>query len=121
MKKILIIDDSVDYLELLKIVLGKKYTVLTIAEVKDLKGLLCDFGPDLVILDHYIGTERSNDIATLLRSSRSGQPIPFLLVSAANNVEQIAAEIGAMGFISKPSSIDHVRKYVDDLFNYRLR
>lgn len=119
MKKILVLDDNEDYLEILELVLGKKYITRCSAEVKAIEQLIAEFEPDLMLVDYYLGTHTSSTILNALRSSTTGRAIPFILLSGVHEIEKKAAELGAAGYISKPSSLDHIRKCIDDFFKYR--
>ena len=121
MKKIVLLDDNEDYLGILEMILGKKYTVKSVTAIKDLTDVINDFEPDLVIVDHFLGLQTSSIILDALQFPARGKAIPFFLFSGIHEVEKRAAELGAAGYISKPSSIDHIRKYIDDFFKYRFQ
>ena len=121
MKKILLLDDNDDYLEILELILGKKYIVRSSTDIKDLPMVLNEFEPDLIIVDHFLGITTSSFILDALRPVHPGKSIPFFLFSGVHEIEKRAAELGAAGYISKPSSIDHIRKYIDDFFKYRYQ
>ena len=120
MKKILLVDDNKDHLEILELVLGTKYSIRSAPEIKNLNAVIDEFEPDLVIVDRFLGLRTSLVVLDALRFPASGKAIPFFLFSAVHEIEKRAAELGAAGYISKPSSIDHIRKYVDDYFKYRF-
>jgi DNA-binding NtrC family response regulator len=121
MKKILLLDDNDDYLEILELVLGKKYTVRSSTDLKELPQILNEFDPDLILIDHFLGLHTSAYILDHLHSTDRSRSMPFILFSGVHEIEKRAEEIGAAGFISKPSSIDHIRKYIDDFFKYRFK
>ena len=120
MKKILLLDDNDDYLEILELVLGKKYKVRSSTDLKKLSQILIEFDPDLILIDHFPGLYTSTYILDQLQSANTGKSVPFVLFSGVHEIEKRAEEIGAVGFISKPSSLDHIRKYIDDFFKYRF-
>lgn len=121
MKKILLLDDNDDYLEILELVLGKKYIVRSSTDARKLPQILIEYEPDLILIDHFLGLHTSIYILDQLRSTGKGRSIPFILFSGTHEIEKRAKEIGAVGFISKPSSLDHIRKYIDDFFRYRFK
>lgn len=120
MKKILLLDDNDDYLEILELVLGKKYIVRSSTDIKDLPRILIEFDPDLILIDHFLGLHTSTHILDQLRSNNAVKSVPYILFSGVHEIEERAAALGAIGFISKPSSVDHIRKYIDDFFKYRF-
>ena len=121
MKKILLLDDNEDHIEILGLVLGSKYKIRPATEIKNLTEVINEFEPDLVIVDRFLGLQTSSTILDALQFPSRGKAIPFFLFSAVYEIEKRAAELGAAGYISKPSSIDHIRKYIDDFFKYRFR
>lgn len=119
MKKLLLIDDNDDYLEIMELILGKKYIIQSCSEEKDIPQLIVEIDPDLVIVDHSIGLFSSHKHLNSFRSTKTGNAIPFILFSAVHDIDQKAEELGANGFINKPSSISYIRKYIEDFFKER--
>lgn len=119
MKKILLVDDNADYLDILELVLRQKYLVRSSTDITELSKILIEFDPDLILIDHFFGSYTSIYILDQLRSTSIGKPIPIILISGIHDIEAKAHEIGAVGYISKPSSLDHIRKYIDGFFKYR--
>ena len=108
-KKILILDDEPEMLELLQRILSKHYTVHTRASLVDFEKHLHEFQPNLLLVDHFIGDETSNE---LIRQSLTRLNIPFILHSAHEEIEKLFIETHASGFLKKPSSINEIRECV---------
>ena len=108
-KKILILDDEPEILELLEHLLGKQYIVHTRNNITDFEKDLHEFRPNLLLIDHFLGDETSNE---LIRQSLDKLNIPFILHSAHEEIEKLSMESNAAGFIKKPSSIAEIRKCV---------
>ncbi|QQG43886.1 MAG: response regulator [Candidatus Roizmanbacteria bacterium] len=112
-KHILIIDDDLGISEVIKIILqdgGYKTTVINngfniVKIVKKLK-------PDLILLDVWMSGIDGRDVAVLLRSEKKTSKIPIILISALSNTEEIAKEINADGFLSKPFDISELMAIV---------
>ncbi|MGC4099989.1 response regulator [Ferruginibacter sp.] len=117
MKKILALDDNEDILEMLQLILGKKYEVHCITEPDRFEPLMHTLQPDLVIIDHFIGNYTSGSVVEDIGRNNSRRTFPFILFSGSHDVEKKAAELGAAGFITKPSSIGYIRDYIDQFFN----
>ena len=117
MKKILLIDDNDDYLEIMELILGRKYIIRSCTETKNIQDLIVDTDPDLIIVDHSLGLFSSHKILESFSSPKTGSPIPFILFSAIHDIDKRAEDLGANGYISKPSSIEYIRKYIDEFFN----
>jgi len=103
-KRILIIEDDLDILEILDIILSDEgYEVIPIS-----MGLSAPeiglFHPDLILLDFRIrGYDKTGaQICQELKSNSTTNTIPVLLVSAESNLALIANSCGADGYVSKP-------------------
>ena len=118
-KRILVIDDDEDILSIMDIIFGDEgykpilYKTGTTAEqIKILH-------PDLILLDvriagfHKTGAEICADIKSQLELAN----IPVLLLSAEENVEALALECGANGFVNKPFDIFNLLKRVKEIIN----
>ncbi|HEX6194124.1 MAG TPA: response regulator [Chitinophagaceae bacterium] len=108
-KKILILDDEPEILELLDHLLGKQYIVHTKNNILDFEKDLHEFRPNLLLIDHFLGDNTSNE---LIRESLRKLNIPFILHSAHEEIEKLYRESNAAGYIKKPSSIAEIRKRV---------
>lgn len=111
-KRILILDDDEETLDLLTRMLHKKYQVTAERTASKLMESLENCRPDLVIIDHFIGDENSRDVITEFRKNSDYHNIPVIIHSAHEQIEQLAASIDAAGFIRKPSGIAEIRSYI---------
>ncbi len=106
-KRILIIDDDSDMLEMLHIIFqDSEYDVIlsnTGMEYDEIKLL----HPDLVLIDVNIkGYKATGDrICASLKSHREMNAIPVFLVSAEQNLDRIARDCNADGYFSKPFNV----------------
>ena len=116
MKKIFLLDDDAELLEIVSIVLGKNYELCCRADTDDLVTALVNFKPDLMLVDHFIGMDNSASILHHLHAAIPDFAIPVVLFSASFDIAEIAATIGAAGFIEKPCSISHLKKYIAGIF-----
>lgn len=117
MKKIFILDDNQDFLDILQLLLKPKFIVECKMDNINLDEALKTFNPDLMIIDHFIGVVLAENVLNTLRESIPGLNFPIILFSASSNLKEKAERIGAAGFIEKPSSIDYIRKYIDNIFS----
>lgn len=107
-KRILIIEDDPDILQILGIIFQEEgYEVIlsdTGEETADIHLII----PDIVFLD--VRLERSSKNGNVLCAELKAQPsthhLPILLLSAENDIKQICAECGANGYITKPFDIN---------------
>jgi len=114
MKKVYILDDDLDFLEMISYVLSKNYTVSQSTEL-DIPGI-CSFNPDLILMDHGIGLKSSNEIQKKLKEAIPGFDIPIILFSGHHNLPQVARRPGIAGFIQKPAGINEVREHLRKFF-----
>ena len=112
MKKIYLLDDNVELLEIIELILGKEFIVKSNSSLENISEELQDFNPDIILIDHFIGDSNSEEVLKTIHNAIPGFRIPFILFSASHNIEEKAAELGAVGFIEKPSSIAHIRSYI---------
>lgn len=108
-KRILILDDEEEILELMSRILGNTYTLLTRANTVDLEKDLDEFRPGVIIIDHFIGDQTSKEI--IARSLRTVD-IPIILHSGHTDIEKLSLGINVAGYIRKPSSITEIRECV---------
>jgi DNA-binding NtrC family response regulator len=111
-KKIMILDDEPEILDLLQRILSKQYQVQTRRNINDFEKDIHTFQPNVLLIDHFIGDETSND---LIRHALKKLDIPIILHSAHEEIEKLFVETKAAGFIRKPSSIAEIRHCVEDV------
>ena len=112
MKKVFILDDDEDIIGVLSHVLGKQYELYTQATADNLYENISSFKPDVIVMDNFIGQQNSHEILESLRNCEEPITAPVLLFSAAHNVEEISAAVGAQKYLSKPSSINEIRETI---------
>lgn len=117
MKKVLVADDDVAILEVMKIILEENgYMVKAVSDGAIVKEEILRFRPDLLLLDIWMSGYDGRDISKQLREDNNTKDLPIIVVSAHNETEKIAKEAGTTDFLSKPFDIDDllhkVKKYV---------
>ncbi len=106
-KKIFVVDDDPGILEVITIILSDKgYIVTSISDGQQLFKELKKQTPDLLFLDIWISGSDGREITKKLKSDAETKDIPIVIVSALNETEKIAKDIGADGFLEKPFDID---------------
>jgi CheY-like chemotaxis protein len=115
-KKILVIEDDEDILDILTGILneeGYKVTALTHGDVAD--DIKAD-PPDLIICDIWLPKQKGTELCKILKADPKTKEIPFIVISTAMNLPQIAMKCGADGYIEKPFQIkelvDIVKTYL---------
>lgn len=111
MKKILIVDDEADILEILKFVLeAQGYECITASDGEAGLNLAREINPDLIILDVMMPKINGYKISRLLKYDSKYKDIPILMVTARSQEEDkiIGEETGADEYITKPFQVDYV-------------
>ncbi|TDS12368.1 response regulator transcription factor [Sphingobacterium paludis] len=113
MKKIFVADDNDGILDMLRVVLeAEGFEVIVSEEPEDIFAWPAEL-PDLIILDIWMSGVDGRDICKQLKNGPRTKKVPVLLMSANNEVEQMANDAGADGFIAKPFEIsDFLEKCV---------
>ena len=115
-KRILVIDDDRDMLEMMRIIFQSSEIDVVLSE----KGMTGDeirfIHPDLVLLDvrikGYITT--GNEICKEIKSRPDLDHIPVYLISSESNLEFLSIECKANGFFAKPFSISKLKAVIKD-------
>lgn len=112
---ILVIEDNLEISDIINFVLEEEgYTVLTSPDGSILKDLT-QIKPKLIIIDQRLNAELGSDLCIQLKANPATAAIPLLLLSALNNLEEIACQCGADAFIEKPFDLDHFSLVVKQL------
>jgi len=114
-KRILILDDEEEILELMSRILGSTYTLLTKTNTDNLEEDLREFQPGVIIIDHFIGEETSKEV--IGRSLQRFSDIPVILHSGHTDIEKLSIGIKVAGYIKKPSSIKEIRQCIADVLD----
>jgi DNA-binding response OmpR family regulator len=112
-QKVLVIDNDPDTVEIISVVLQEEIhlDVIGLENMPDISHLK-SISPDLLILDELLNHTRGSEICTQVKANDSTAGIPVLLISALYNIEKIAADCNADGFIQKPFDIDDLATVV---------
>lgn len=115
MNKILILDDDIDILSVVKMLLTMNhYRVHTISDWRNISGEIEDFSPDLLLLDVSLGGADGRDICKKLKNSKETQDIPIVLFSANTNFKTDLRGCKADAFITKPFESSYLIKTIKD-------
>ena len=112
-RKIMVFEDDPDQLFIFERVLGRTYTVITSATLKDLGDQLRAHRPDLVLIDNKIGLHLAQEVLPKVRQADDLKEIPFILTSGHRDVKELSEEVGAVGFLQKPFSLVLLKEMVE--------
>lgn len=118
-KHILIVDDEEAIAETLQFILQEEgYHVSTSNDGDELEGSLRNGSrPDLVILDYWLPRRNGDEIAKSLKNNQHTAHIPIIMISASNNISEIAKAAGVDDFIPKPFDFDEILSKVKKHLN----
>ena len=103
MKKVLIVDDATDNVEVIKLMFELEgFEVLGIYHHHNLLGTISSFNPDIILLDVHLAGEDGRTISNLLKAGRNTQHIPIILMSTLDSLENSEKTYNADAFMAKP-------------------
>ncbi len=111
MKKVLIVDDEADIIEILQYVLETQgYECITAFDGEEGLKLAREANPDLIILDVMMPKINGYKISRLLKFDAKYKDIPIIMITARSQNEDkaIGEETGADEYITKPFQVDEV-------------
>jgi len=111
-KRIILLDDDAETLDLLTRVLHKEYQIISETDPVKLFDTALTFDPHLVIIDHFVGDANSRDIIKDFRKHPQFKNIPIIIHSAYEYIDELATSVNAAGYIRKPSGIKEIREYI---------
>ena len=107
MKKILIIEDDADTVELISYILFENgyetisaYHDVTIAETLTIN-------PQLILIDCYLYSALGDNFCFILKNHPDTQHFPVIMFSATNDLKEKAKQNCADGYIEKPFDLDN--------------
>jgi CheY-like chemotaxis protein len=103
-KRILLVDDHVDNLELLTIMLGDEYDVLADESAEDALRVVEEFNPDLLVLDVRMHPMNGVQCLNAIRAKPERSSIPAIALTAlAREVDKAALfAAGFQAIVTKP-------------------
>jgi len=117
---ILLVDDEEDLLLLMKFKLQSEGFKVEISQNgKNILDILHQFPPDIILLDIRMKEVDGGTICHLLKTNKSTRHIPIFMFSANDNVNIIAQQCGADGFITKPFEVQKVKDLLMNIFTER--
>jgi CheY-like chemotaxis protein len=117
-KRILLLDDSTITLEMEKAVLEERgYKVATAANLLQFQSHLETFQPEIILTDLMMPDISGKDIVRVLKQDFHTEKIPIILFSSKTDdeLQEIAEQAGADGFLSKSHGIDKLGDMVDEM------
>jgi DNA-binding response OmpR family regulator len=103
-KTIIVADDEMHILELLRIILSKDYNVILVENGKTAVEAARNFGPDLIILDIMMPDLNGYEVCEILKKDKKTTKIKIAMLSAKGMERDIVMglKLGADYYITKP-------------------
>jgi len=109
MNKILLIDDDLNMLEVMKETLVYYgYSVSTSNYTDDIFSLVNLHQPDLVIIDYLMTGINGGEMCAALKRNEGTRFLPVIIVSAYERIIQSLGNYGCDAFVSKPFDMKHL-------------
>ena len=102
---VLIVEDNLDLAEATRHFLEIKRFRVLISDGKDLKGILEENKPDIIILDISLGQFDGREICRELKQNEQTKSIPIIMLSAHERLSKAYEDDCADGYIMKPFAL----------------
>lgn len=115
-KRVLIIDDDEDILEILNIIFQENGYEIVLSNTGEAAEHIRVIQPDIVLLDvRIVGSAKSGaDICKEIKSQLETRHLPVMLVSGESDLAIIAQDCGADSYVTKPFDIFDLLSQVKD-------
>lgn len=118
MKKILIVDDSEELLEILKETMETEgYETDCLSHTSDICDDAHKAGAQLVILDYILLGVNGGELCHQLKNDARTKHLPVIIISAYPRVLKSLGNYGADAIIAKPFDLSHLLNEVNICFN----
>ena len=114
-KKIFVIDDEKDILDIIKInLVNEGYEVYCFPSAEKASKKLSEIIPDLIVLDIMMEGMDGLDFCRVLRSTDAWKTIPVIFLSAKSDEfdKVLGLELGGDDYITKPFSVKELRSRI---------
>ncbi|WP_207425523.1 two-component system response regulator [Pedobacter sp. SYSU D00535] len=102
-KRVLILDDDAEVLDVMEEVLTyADYEVKTIESCQELFVMIANFSPDIVLVDYLLNGTTGDEVCRQIKRNSATCHLPVVIVSAYPNLLKIASTCGCNDIISKP-------------------
>lgn len=112
-KKILIIEDDPDILDVLLLIFSTDRFEPIVSARSLPAGEIVRIAPDVVLLDHWLGNGVGGDLCKEIKGHPSISKTPVIILSAHIDLHLLAVESRADGFFAKPFDIYELYNYVE--------
>ena len=103
-KKILVADDEIHILNLIKLTLGDEYDYIDARDGVEVMQKLETENPDLILLDVMMPRMDGFAVCKRLKAAQKTKDIPIILISAKDEDQDVlyGIDLGAAAYVTKP-------------------
>ena len=109
-RKVLIVDDELDFLKITKLNLEEtgKFEVMTSSNAKEIMSLLHNFRPEVILLDLLMPGIGGLEACDMLNNDPVGKGLPIIILSALDkDIDKLSAyKKGVVDYLTKPIERD---------------
>jgi DNA-binding response OmpR family regulator len=117
-KKILILDDNQDILEIVHETLSyENFDVRSISNGEEVMAAMTEFTPDLVILDYRVAGINGGDLCKQIKCHPLYKDVPVIIFSAYINHDDELLGYGCDAIINKPFDLTELVEKVNGLIS----
>ena len=116
MKKILVLDDNLDILDIVTQILNyEHFDVITISESVNFIDVALNELPDLILLDYRLGDGNGGELCKQIKSNPKLSHIPVIIFTAYILKRTEIKEIGCDAVINKPFDLEDFVEKINDV------
>jgi two-component system response regulator VicR len=119
-KRMLIIEDDPDIMEILSIIFTEEGFEVVLSATGDESDHLTEIKPDIILLDIRLKNAGQNGIAICIKikSRKETSSVPVILLSAETDLSWISKNCGADAYVAKPFDIVYLSEKVQQLLTH---
>ncbi|UCC95297.1 MAG: response regulator [Candidatus Omnitrophota bacterium] len=122
-KRILIIDDEKEFLDMVEIGIARtgKYEVIALLSAKEILSQVQRINPDLIVVDLLMPSIGGIEVCEILNDDASTKNIPIIVLSALDKeVDKLKAyKQGVVDYLVKPISVDTLVAKIEKALEYK--
>jgi DNA-binding response OmpR family regulator len=114
LKKLLIIENDVDTIEIVSIILEEynDYTVVK-SQIKLPVEEIADINPNVIVMDYLLLDGYGSELCSELKENPATKHLPVIIMSASTNLGKVIKECHADAFLPKPFDLTELVELVE--------
>lgn len=112
---VLIVEDNLDLAEAARRFLEIKRFRVLISDGKNLKEILAEGNPDIIIMDISLGPLDGRELCKNLKQDELTNKIPVIMLSAHDRLSKAYGDHCANAYVMKPFALDELLETIQEL------